>query len=87
MKICHTRWGGWHQKQVKKERNTHRTDEMEDVAELGAGESKRKRERDRRERQRDKINREGEEERDQKTNKQKRRMRDRMDERGDWRLR
>lgn len=46
MKICHTRWGGWHQKQVKKERNTHRTDEMEDVAELGAGESKRKRERE-----------------------------------------
>ena len=44
--LSHKVGGGWHQKQVKKERNTHRTDEMEDVAELGAGESKRKRERE-----------------------------------------
>lgn len=63
--------GGWHQKQVKKERNTHRTAEMEGMAEPEAGESKKKRQKERPgERQRDKINREGEEERDQQTNKQ-----------------
>lgn len=61
--LSHKIGGWWYQKQSKKERNTHTTDEMEGVAEPGAGESKRKR-------QRDQINREGEEQRDQKTNKQ-----------------
>lgn len=60
--LSHKIGGWWYQKQSKKERNTHTTDEMEGVAEPGQ-ESKRKR-------QRDQINREGEEERDQKSNKQ-----------------
>ena len=35
--LSHKIGGWWYQKQSKKERNTHTTDEMEGVAEPGAG--------------------------------------------------
>lgn len=75
--LSHKIGGWWYQKQSKKERNTHTTDEMEGVAEPGAGVKKKETERPDKQR-----GRRGKRPKIKQTNK-KRRMRERMDERGD----